>query len=135
MYAADPQKYRDLFAARRARKAGYKGDFNEMMNLKYDHQEGQCPYCGDLIGDRRREDNPDNPYQDEHVWPDSDGGLWDETNMVAACEHCNKAKHDKDPREWFTEEPSRLETFLAVHGPLEADWFVEMMKTLEEGNQ
>ena len=131
-YAKDPRKVLDKWYARQARKAGYKGDFSAMMNDKYDLQEGRCPYCGDLIGDKRREDNPDNPYEDEHCWPDSDGGLWDETNMVAACQLCNGKKHSKDPRDWFADDPDRLTTFLKVHGPLEAAWFIEMMEATDE---
>lgn len=132
-YAVNPRKYQDRITARLARKAGFEGDFDAMMNDKYDLQEGQCCYCPDLIVDKRATPpNTPGTYEDEHVIADSKGGRWDETNMVCACQPCNSSKGDMDPQEWFAQDPRRLTIFLRVHGPLDAEWFQAMMKDLRD---
>ena len=129
-YANNRQKYIDKSSDRQARKHGYMNDeeFSAMMKIIFERQGNLDCYTGDELLDKRATPpNTPGQYEDEHVWPESDGGAWDETNMACAGQSVNGSKHDKDPRDLFTEHPEYLENFLKIRGPLDAIWFTEMV--------
>lgn len=61
-----------------------------------------CRYCGDARG----------PFHADHVYPYVKGGETSLENMVTACEHCNRRKHDA-VGEW----PKPIGYFRKRHSP------------------
>lgn len=53
-----------------------------------ERDDHRCYYCGRLATEL------------DHVNPFSRGGLTIESNLVAACVHCNHSKGDRTPEEW-----------------------------------
>lgn len=54
-------------------------------------REGRlCTYCGDTNG----------PFDHDHIFPVSRGGLNDPSNLTLACASCNRSKGAKTLREW-----------------------------------
>jgi len=78
-----------------------------------------CAYCGERFGTA--------DLQCEHILPESRGGRWDWTNIVAACSWCNSAKRDRTPEEarmpllYLPYVPSRFEDFLLKGRNVRAD--------------
>lgn len=72
------------------RNNGGKHTLAQLQEL-YQSQGGQCFYCkGDLKAG----------WHADHYIPLSKGGSNDISNIVIACELCNRQKHDKLPDEW-----------------------------------
>lgn len=58
--------------------------FTELRDMVYRRDAGQCQYCGELV-----------TYADcniDHVVPWHAGGRSEMSNLVVACQPCNKAK-------------------------------------------
>jgi len=55
-------------------------------------REGRrCAYCGDTVG----------PFHFDHLFPWSKGGTDNPSNLIIACESCNRDKGDKTLLEWM----------------------------------
>ena len=66
---------------------------------KYRLQQGRCFYCGcDL----------DYKFEVDHFYPLSKGGSNDPSNLVIACQTCNRSKSDKMPEEFIASLPNRV---------------------------
>lgn len=63
----------------------------EDIQVQYDAQKGRCLYCDARVGD---------DYHVDHVVPLSEGGSNWPSNLVIACEHCNKSKNAKNPMDF-----------------------------------
>lgn len=63
-----------------------KQEIPEELRQKVFERDGRrCRYCGDLTG----------PFQADHVYPESKGGITCAENLVTACRRCNNTKHSK----------------------------------------
>lgn len=90
--SANPDKVRVSASVRRARKANADGTFTAAdIRTQYESQRGKCWYCGKKVGDK---------YEVDHRIPLSRGGSNAPENLVIACRHCNRSKHDKMPWEF-----------------------------------
>ncbi|NQZ75812.1 MAG: HNH endonuclease [Ekhidna sp.] len=56
-----------------------------------------CVYCGDTEG----------PFEIDHLWPVVKGGDSSASNLVCACQSCNRSKKDMSLREWMEKEAGR----------------------------
>ena len=63
-----------------------------VRNLVKKRDNATCQYCGKNASDGEA----------DHVLPLSRGGTDAMTNLVWACETCNRSKGSKPPREWLT---------------------------------
>lgn len=102
--AANPEKHRarkvayrkahvDQFRAytrcRRARKRNAKGVHTAAdVAAQFTAQRGRCYWCGKKVGKK---------YDVDHVIPLSRGGSNGPDNIVIACPHCNRTKHNQMP--------------------------------------
>jgi hypothetical protein len=72
-----------------------------------------CAYCGFRFKDR--------DLDAEHVQPESRGGAWSWTNLVAACRRCNARKGNSTPEEagmkllYLPYRPSRFESLILAN--------------------
>ena len=95
---ANPERHRIDERNRQARKRGLPDDFTVQdweFCLNYWH--GRCAYCG------KQAEGLWQTVNREHFVPLSDVAHCPGTvrwNMLPACEHCNRNKHNKEPRSW-----------------------------------
>lgn len=96
-----------------------------------------CAYCGGRAAkDFRLED-----MQCEHILPESRGGAWSWTNMVAACADCNGKKAARTPEEarmpllFLPYVPSRYEDFLLKGRNIRADVHEWLAARLPKGSR
>jgi 5-methylcytosine-specific restriction endonuclease McrA len=91
LYAKDPDKFIVATRNNQAKRLGIPG----VITLEYWLSiKTKCYYCG----------TTEYPLQVDHVVPLSKGGTNEESNIVAACEFCNRAKNDHSEaeyREWL----------------------------------
>lgn len=81
-----------LQAARRGRLSGpgwTQDEWNDLLT-EWNHR---CAYCG-----------ADGPLEADHVAPVSRGGRHDITNILPACQTCNRTKANRYVGEWLSGE-------------------------------
>lgn len=66
------------------------GNWKKLRQFVFERDNYTCQYCGDKKG----------PFEADHIFPKSRGGLDTIVNLVCACRECNRSKHDKTPEEW-----------------------------------
>lgn len=76
----------------------------------YHRDGGICMYCGLHMNYR--------DMQIEHVVPRSTGGVHEWTNVVAACEPCNRHKDDRTP------EAAKMKLLALPYEPNLAEWLI-----------
>ncbi len=105
--------------------------FTKAKLLKRDRNT--CAYCAQVFADR--------DLQCEHILPESRGGQWVWTNLVAACGVCNSRKRDRTPEEakmplvYLPYEPSRFEAFLLDGRNIRADVHEWLASRLPKGSR
>lgn len=78
-----------------------------------------CAYCGGVFRDEE--------LTADHVHPESRGGAWSWTNLVAACRGCNSRKDNRTPEEagmpllYVPYAPNRNEAFILANRRILAD--------------
>ena len=89
---ANPEKYVQKTARRRAAKLEAKGDFKaEDIQLHYQLQEGMCVYCQSCLEDSCAVD---------HIFPISKYFYDGPENLQLLCKSCNSSKNDKEPYDY-----------------------------------
>jgi hypothetical protein len=76
----------------------------------YHRDGGLCLYCGTRLAYRE--------MQVEHVLPRSKGGEHEWTNVVSACESCNRHKDDRSP------EAAGMKLLALPYAPNLAEWLI-----------
>ena len=64
---------------------------NETRQTVLEREGRRCAYCGDKEG----------PFDFDHLFPVSKGGLNSDSNIVLACVPCNRSKGAKTLKEWM----------------------------------
>ena len=79
---------------------------NKYVQIAVVQRDGyQCRYCGDLEG----------PFEFDHVYPISRGGINEGNNIIIACKRCNREKSDAIGGRWwpppigYFSEPEKVE--------------------------
>lgn len=86
---AEWQEYSEKYLNKRL----YNTDINLWKKLSkkiMERDKYTCLYCGQIGG----------KLEIDHVLPISRGGTNDVDNLVTACQHCNRQKHDKTAEEY-----------------------------------
>jgi len=92
-----------------------------------------CAYCAQVFAER--------DLQCEHILPESRGGAWIWTNLVAACAPCNGRKANRTPDEagmplaYLPYVPSRFEDFLLEGRSIRADVHEWLAARLPKGSR
>ncbi len=90
-----PEKLREdarcWSANRRARSRSTDGKYTTKdVKAQLKSQNGKCWWCGKKV----------KKYDVDHLVPLSRGGTNHPNNIVIACPHCNRSRHNKLPHEW-----------------------------------
>jgi hypothetical protein len=70
------------------------------LSERLDQFKSKCAYCGKTVGS----DNEAVKHWD-HFIPLSKGGADCIGNLVPSCSSCNQSKNNRDPQEWYAEQP------------------------------
>ena len=82
------EQHRNRFLAARSRER--TGEWQRLRLQVFQRDNFTCRYCGTLDG----------PFECDHVFPVSRGGVTALENLATACGPCNRAKSDRTVEEW-----------------------------------
>ena len=95
---ANPEAVRAIHQRRRALKRNQHGLLPvtaEVISQRFGLFGHACVYCG-----------AQHDLQADHFIPLNQGGTHAPSNLVPACPNCNKSKRDRDPEQWYRQQPS-----------------------------